>query len=214
MNRARRDGRSPDDPKGTPRLPRPERRRQLLAAARELFLTHGYAATTTKLIARAAGVSEVILYQHFSSKKSLYLELLQEARRATLERWQAEADRTADPQAGLTAIAELCFETDGETAQDLRFLHRAVMETDGEVIANVRGFYLEAEVLLARLLSAGQQTGVFRRSFDPRVGAWEMLRSALGYSLTYPLGIPLYQDPDHRQRAVECLLQCLLKTDV
>ena len=68
--------------------------------------------------------------------------------------------------------------------------------------------------LLAQIISEGQQTGVFRRNLDPRVGAWELIRTALGYTLTLPLGVPLYEEPDYLTRAVECLLHCLLKTDV
>ena len=70
------------------------------------------------------------------------------------------------------------------------------------------------ERLLAHIISEGQQTGVFRRSLDPRVGAWELIRTALGYTLTLPLGPPIYAEPDYVPRAIECLLHCLLKTDV
>ena len=85
---------------------------------------------------------------------------------------------------------------------------------DEEIAACLRSFYLENETLLAQVIAEGQQTGVFRRSLDPRIGAWELIRTALGYSLTLPLGIPLYQEPDHLPHAIDCLLHCLLKTDV
>jgi len=58
------------------RLPRPERRRQLLAAAQELFVSHGYHAAAMDDIAERAGVSKPVLYQHFPSKLDLYLALL------------------------------------------------------------------------------------------------------------------------------------------
>ena len=83
-----------------------------------------------------------------------------------------------------------------------------------EVAALLRSFYLDSETLLAQIISEGQQTGVFRRNLDPRVGAWELIRTALGYTLTLPLAIPLYQEPDYLPRAIDCLLHCLLKTDV
>ena len=41
-----------------------------------------------------------------------------------------------------------------------------------------------------------------------------MIRTGLGYAFTLPLGIPLYQEADYLQRAIDCMLQCLLKTDV
>ena len=65
-------------------------------------------------------------------------------------------------------------------------------------------------ILLSGIISEGQQTGVFRRSLDPRVGAWELIRTALAYTLTLPLGIPLYEEPDYAARAIECLLECLV----
>lgn len=58
------------------RLPRDERRGQLLFAASELFVDRGYHATGMDEIADRAGVSKPVLYQHFSSKLELYLAVL------------------------------------------------------------------------------------------------------------------------------------------
>jgi hypothetical protein len=67
---------------------------------------------------------------------------------------------------------------------------------------------------VAQIIADGQQSGFFRRSLDPRVGAWELIRSALACTLLRPLELPLYEDPDYLPRAIECALHCLLKTDV
>ena len=61
-----------------------ERKRQLLAHAKQLFVQFGYRDTTTEKIATAAGVTEPVLYRHFDSKKTLFLEVVQEIREATL----------------------------------------------------------------------------------------------------------------------------------
>jgi AcrR family transcriptional regulator len=58
------------------RLPRDERRGQLLAAASEVFVDRGYHAAGMDEIAERAGVSKPVLYQHFSSKLELYLAVL------------------------------------------------------------------------------------------------------------------------------------------
>ncbi|MGI8457675.1 MAG: TetR/AcrR family transcriptional regulator [Propionibacteriaceae bacterium] len=58
------------------RLPRDQRRAQLLDAANEVFTTHGYHASAMDDIAEAAGVSKPVLYQHFESKLELYFALL------------------------------------------------------------------------------------------------------------------------------------------
>ena len=78
----------------------------------------------------------------------------------------------------------------------------------------MRDFYLDSEALLAGIITEGQQSGVFRRSLDPRVGAWEIMQTTLGFRLTEPLGVPLYGESDYPARAVDCLLHGLLKTDV
>jgi AcrR family transcriptional regulator len=62
----------------TVRLPASERRRQLLSVAVEEFGTRGYHDTSMNRLADAAGVTKPVLYQHFESKRDLYLELLRD----------------------------------------------------------------------------------------------------------------------------------------
>jgi AcrR family transcriptional regulator len=59
------------------RLPRTERRAQLLAAAQRVFAEHGYHAAAMDEIAEEAGVSKPVLYQHFPGKLDLYIALLE-----------------------------------------------------------------------------------------------------------------------------------------
>jgi AcrR family transcriptional regulator len=63
-----------NDPKA--RLPRDERRAQLLVAALEVFTAGGYHSAAMDEIADRAGVSKPVLYQHFPSKLDLYLAVL------------------------------------------------------------------------------------------------------------------------------------------
>jgi AcrR family transcriptional regulator len=58
------------------RLTAEQRRQQLFAVALELFAQRGYRPTTMDDIAERAGVTKPLLYQHFSSKRALYLELV------------------------------------------------------------------------------------------------------------------------------------------
>ncbi|GAB3586670.1 TetR/AcrR family transcriptional regulator [Amycolatopsis endophytica] len=59
------------------RLPRTERRAQLLAAAQRVFSANGYHAAAMDEIAEQAGVSKPVLYQHFPGKLDLYTALLE-----------------------------------------------------------------------------------------------------------------------------------------
>ncbi len=58
------------------RMPRTERRAQLLDAAQSVFVARGYHAAAMDEIADRAGVSKPVLYQHFPGKLELYLALL------------------------------------------------------------------------------------------------------------------------------------------
>src|SRR6202035_3818563 len=58
------------------RLDNDGRRRAIVMAAVPLFARDGFAGTTTRELAAAAGVSEALLFRHFPSKQSLYREIL------------------------------------------------------------------------------------------------------------------------------------------
>ncbi|MEV6246002.1 TetR/AcrR family transcriptional regulator [Streptomyces sp. NPDC051742] len=56
--------------------PAPERRRELLDTAAEVFAAQGYDATTVRRIADASGLLAGSLYHHFDSKESMLDEIL------------------------------------------------------------------------------------------------------------------------------------------
>ena len=60
------------------RLPAARRRRQLLEVALTVFAKQGFYVTSMSDIAEAAGVTKPVLYQHFTSKRQLYGQLLAE----------------------------------------------------------------------------------------------------------------------------------------
>ena len=67
-------------------------RRVLIAAARDLFGTQGYGATSTPAIASAAGVSRGALYHHFPDKAALFSAVVQ----AEYKRVEDEIDHDTD----------------------------------------------------------------------------------------------------------------------
>jgi TetR/AcrR family transcriptional regulator len=205
----------PGDAPKPPRMRKSERRRQLMGTAARAFATAGYAATTTTQIAEAAGVTEALLTRYFETKEAILLAILAEIRVVSLDRWESEMAVPGDPLAKLHAVANLFLKTVNEYSQAFQLLHRLLLDgADDAVMEVLRAFYLDMETLLAGIIADGQQSGVFRRSLDPRVGAWQMIQTAVGYKMTQPLNAPVFADADYLPRAIDCLLDCLIKTDV
>lgn len=61
-------------------MPRQVREQQLLDVAEEQFAQHGYGGASIEVIARIAGVSRPIVYDHFGDKEGVYLACLRRAR--------------------------------------------------------------------------------------------------------------------------------------
>ncbi|MGE0459902.1 MAG: TetR/AcrR family transcriptional regulator [Vicinamibacterales bacterium] len=67
-----------DAPASAGRLPADERRQQLIDTATRLFAQRGFSGTTTRQIARAAGVNEAIIFRFFPHKDDLYAAILEQ----------------------------------------------------------------------------------------------------------------------------------------
>jgi AcrR family transcriptional regulator len=73
------------------RLTAEERRGEILGAALAVFGEHGYHSSSIDDIARAAGISKALIYEHFESKEALHLSLLESHARELVERLAASA---------------------------------------------------------------------------------------------------------------------------
>jgi AcrR family transcriptional regulator len=204
------------EPAPAARPSRQERRQLLLAHAKRLVAEQGVRAATPEQVAAAAGVGVEVLLRHFPDPEALLAGVLDAVGQSALKRWQEETVAPADPLARLHALVECFLKSAAAYPEDFRVVHLALLEVrqDGPLAAQLRGMYGQAEALLAGVIAQGQQTGVFRRSLDPRVGAAELIGAALGHTLIMPLAVPLHAEHDYPARAVECLLHGLLKTDV
>ena len=112
-------------PRGN-RLPRHERRRQLLDAALEVFVSQGYHAAAMDDIAERAGVSKPVLYQHFPGKLDLYLALLDESVGTLVETVRDALSSNTDPKQRVAATFGAYFEYVGGKGQ----AYRLVFESD------------------------------------------------------------------------------------
>jgi AcrR family transcriptional regulator len=115
------------------RLPRDQRRAQLLDAAKEVFTSKGYHAAAMDDIAEAAGVSKPVLYQHFPSKLDLYLALLDSSCERLVEIVTgalASTDHNADR---VVATMGAFYEFVSSSAGEFRFVFESDLTGDGRV---------------------------------------------------------------------------------
>ena len=87
-----------------PRMRSEDRRRQLLEVSAELFARGGYRGTTTAELAKAASVTEPILYRHFDNKLYLFITLVDEVGKEVLDAWKEALDGVNDPHERLMAL--------------------------------------------------------------------------------------------------------------
>ena len=110
----------------------PERRAQLLDAARRVFGTSGFHSVSMDDVAERAGVTKPILYDHFSSKKDLYLALL-DADLAVLHDMVKEAlDSPQGNRARIKASFQAYFDFVDEQADGFRLLMQETVGAEAE----------------------------------------------------------------------------------
>jgi AcrR family transcriptional regulator len=115
------------------RLPRPARRRQLLGAAREVFVAQGYHAAAMDEIAERAGVSKPVLYQHFPGKLELYLALLDESVDELVRIVREALVSTTDNRQRVPATFTAFFDFVGGTGEAFRLVFESDLSNEPAV---------------------------------------------------------------------------------
>jgi AcrR family transcriptional regulator len=114
------------------RLPAPERRQQLLDVACEMFAERGFHSTSMDDIALTAGVTKPVLYQHFPSKRALYLELLERIGNDLLRAITAATERATTGRARVEQGFQAYFQFVTDNRSEFRLLFGASVRNDAE----------------------------------------------------------------------------------
>ena len=87
------------------RVPRGEERRgEIAAVAERVFLKHGFAETTMRMVAVEAGASTETVYRHFGSKDDMFIEVVSNRTRELRERIDTDLEGTGPLPAVLEAV--------------------------------------------------------------------------------------------------------------
>jgi AcrR family transcriptional regulator len=115
------------------RLPRSARRKQLLAAAQQVFVAQGYHAAAMDDIADRAGVSKPVLYQHFPGKLELYLALLETHCDGLIDRIHTAMAATTDNKDRVRRAAEAYFDFVDHESEAFRLVFESDLRNDPAV---------------------------------------------------------------------------------
>jgi AcrR family transcriptional regulator len=164
-----------------PRMAAADRRLHLVETALRLFTDGSYHGTTTAEIARAAGVSEPILYRHFASKRDLYLAALEHVWARTRERWERALDEASDACAAIEAIGKGHVSVRSPKLQLAELWVQALGEAseDPELKRHLRSHMREVHDFVANLIRRGQEQGAIAEERDPDSEAWIMLAGGI-----------------------------------
>lgn len=120
------------------RLPAAERREQLVATATSVFAEQGFHATSMNDVAEAAGVTKPVLYQHFSSKRDLFVELLTEIGDQLRDRIAKATADAAGPRQQIEQGFRAYFDYVGANTDAYRVLFGAGARRDPEFASLTR----------------------------------------------------------------------------
>jgi AcrR family transcriptional regulator len=153
------------------RLSAEARRAAVLEEACLVFSRMSYRGATTAEIARAAGISEPILYRHFGSKRDLYLACLEE----TWQQFRRDADEAiaADPSSCLGRIADRYMASrERIRLVDLWIQALSVAPEDAVIAKALREQIRQVHDFFADVIRQGQKAGHVLPERDPVAEAW------------------------------------------
>lgn len=176
-----------------------ERREQIVKVATGLFSRNGFGGTTTREIAKKAGISEAVIFKHFSRKEDLYKAIIDsccsdtEGSNSLIKllhgKRGAEVFRT---------VASHLIELHQRDPSFLRLLLYSALEKHSlsELFIKTRGLelleYLEGHI--KELIKSGEM-----RDIDPCLAARAFLNMTLHYSISQELfGLKKYFKRDNR----------------
>lgn len=162
------------------------RRAEIASSALAVFLEHGYAGTSIRMVAERAGCSLETIYRHFQNKEGLFVELVGSLRDrivgpltgTEIGAWDGMAPEAALARAGEVLLAALASE-DGLKMQRLTFAEAGRFPELGRFV--YEGGIRHVDAVLAQYLAKATSQGLLRCA-DPE----EAARSLSGLLLFDP----------------------------
>lgn len=180
------------------RLPRDERRAQLLVAALDVFTSAGYHSAAMDEIADRAKVSKPVLYQHFPSKLDLYLAVLDLHIDSLVFAIQKAIAANRDNSTRVAATVEAYFGFINSESEAFRLLFESDMNIEPQVRERLNRMTYDCAAAVSAVIS-----------IDTGLGKEESMMLAVGIIGTVQTTARHWLDRDgkiDRQRATELVM--------
>ena len=181
-----------------------ELRERIYDESAQLFLRHGFDATTVEQIAEAADVSQATFFNYFPSKDDLILQMTTEVLGVVRILVEEQRKRDASTRARINDMSLRATRLIQNTQLLTRDLLRALMRKpggSGELLADVRQ-------ALAELMRDGQERGDVRSDRDAEFLA-EMLIAVFYGTITHWLNDSRYPFPARMREAADFLCESI-----
>jgi AcrR family transcriptional regulator len=176
------------------RLSQEERRNQIIEVAIALFAGKGFKGATTRAIAKAAGVSEAIIFRHFETKEDLYDAIITYTLEKRRHLWEQEKSpaTSQDLESMLRKFAHSYIQRNRQDPTFIRLMMYSALEDHK---FRQRFFEINRSPLMRAIrmsLEEGIQAGNFR-PVDPhltiRTFFWSMLQYCISrfVATTHPV---------------------------
>ncbi len=174
-----------------PRLQAADRRRQLLEVAADLFARHGFGGTTTAELAKGAGITEPILYRHFTNKLDLFITLIDQVGAHVIHRWEEALEGVVDPKDRLKILVAANPTTLQRGPAPYRIILQAITESgrDPAIVSAVGRHVSSLHGFLVTELQNLQEHDVVRNDEPATALAWLLIEVTIGHSMLEPSGI-------------------------
>jgi AcrR family transcriptional regulator len=173
------------------RLSAPERKAAVVETACRVFSKSSYHGSTTAQIARETGVTEPVLYRHFSSKRELYLACLAAAWDRLRALWEEALERETDPAASLGTLGQTYLQAraaDRVIMVDLWIQALTEAADDPEIRRGLREQVREVHDFVAGVIRRSQAANGIRPERDADAEAWIFISLGLLTTIDRRLG--------------------------
>jgi AcrR family transcriptional regulator len=155
------------------------RQAEVLQAAADLFAEKGYAATTVRDIAEAAGMLSGSLYHHFDSKESMIDAILSAFIDQTLRSYDEVITEGLGPKETFERLVDVSLGSmTTSRSAILIYQNEARFLAQEERFAYLRDAHRKFERTWTRVLEQGVKDGEFRATIDPKL-IYRLVRDAI-----------------------------------